>query len=69
MSHFSHPSTDLQGLADLVEHERVVMLTTATPQGGLRSRPMTVIDFDGDGCFWYPLTVSAACACCRTCPT
>jgi general stress protein 26 len=29
------------------------MLTTLLPGSGLQSRPMTVIEFDGDGCFWF----------------
>lgn len=44
---------DLQALAKLVAHERVVMLSTLSSDGEIRSRPMTVIEFDGDGCFWF----------------
>jgi general stress protein 26 len=44
---------DVQQLADLVSSERVAMLTVCMPDGSLASRPMTVLELDADGAFWF----------------
>jgi len=53
MHNTAQTRTDLEALAKLVEHERIVMLTTVAQDGEIQSKPMTVLEFDGDGCFWF----------------
>jgi len=40
-------------LAQLVEDQRIAMLTTCQPDGELDARPMSVLDLDASGCFWF----------------
>jgi general stress protein 26 len=48
----NHPTPELRRLAELIDGQRIAMLTTQTADGGLDSRPMTVVDFDADGHVW-----------------
>ena len=53
MQNTAQTNSDLQELARLVDKERVVMLSTLSLEGQIESKPMTVVEFDGDGCFWF----------------
>lgn len=46
-------SSDLARLRGLLEGQRIAMLTTATGDGSLVSRPMALRDVDEDGCLWF----------------
>lgn len=46
-----HP--DLDKVAELVQEIKFAMLTTAEPDGTLRSRPMTTLQMDSDGNLWF----------------
>lgn len=45
-------SDDMKHLGDLLEDQRVAMLTLAEPNGRLSSRPMTALELDSAGAFW-----------------
>lgn len=47
------PDNDVKELLRLAKDERVVMMTAMSPDGGIDSKPMTVIELDGDGVFWF----------------
>lgn len=47
------PDAELKALRDLIAGERVAMLTVAGEDGLLQSRPMTVLDHDAHGAFWF----------------
>lgn len=44
---------DLEKLADLIEESRIAMLTTAEPDGTLRSRPLATLQLDARGALWF----------------
>lgn len=44
---------ELDRLDDLIDGERVVMLTRWTRDGLLHSKPMTVLQHDAGGSFWF----------------
>ncbi|HSW04632.1 pyridoxamine 5'-phosphate oxidase family protein [Aquabacterium sp.] len=48
-----HNPPETRQLAKLVDGKRIVMLTTFSPDGRLQSKPMTVLAFDDEGCFWF----------------
>ena len=50
---------DRRRLRKLLKGFRVAMLTTVTPEGGLRSRPMATVRMEADGDIWF-LTKSRA---------
>lgn len=47
------PQNDVKELLRLAQDERVVMMTTMSPNGEINTKPMTVIELDGDGVFWF----------------
>jgi general stress protein 26 len=52
-------SADLQGLADKLKDQRVVMLTTPDDLGTLSSRPMTPQEMDANGAVWMMVSRKA----------
>src|SRR5579864_1232595 len=46
-------SEDIEKLAELIKDIRVAMLTTAEPDGSLRSRPMATQNTPFDGTLWF----------------
>lgn len=44
---------DMSKVAQLVEEIKFAMLTTHEHDCTLRSRPMTTLQMDGDGCLWF----------------
>lgn len=47
------PASLRDRLAALIGDQRIVMLTTQLPDGQLESRPMTVLEHDAAGRFWF----------------
>lgn len=45
-------SPELRSLAERLGDSRSAMLTMCDAQGQLASQPMTVVEMDGEGCFW-----------------
>lgn len=45
--------SELAHIATLIENIPVAMMTTTETDGGLRSRPMTVLRMDADGALWF----------------
>jgi general stress protein 26 len=43
----------LDRLAELIGEARIAMLTTAEPDGALRSRPLVTLQMDAQGCLWF----------------
>ena len=43
----------IQKLGELIKDIRIAMLTTALPNGSLRSRPMATQDTEFDGTLWF----------------
>lgn len=50
---------DLEKLADLIEESRIAMLTTAEPDGTLRSRPLATLQLDAQGALWFFTSASS----------
>src|SRR2546425_11584022 len=50
----------LDKLTELIEDIRIAMLTTAMPDGTLRSRPMATQQVESDGDLWFFTQASAA---------
>jgi general stress protein 26 len=48
----NHPTEEMRELAQLIDGQRIAMLTTLSADGELESRPMTVVDYDADGRLW-----------------
>lgn len=46
-------SEALQRLADALEHQHIGMLTLADPDGELAARPLTALQMDDQGSFWF----------------
>jgi len=46
-------SDTIDRLDDLIDGERLAMLTRWTPDGQLHSKPMTVLQHDAGGAFWF----------------
>lgn len=46
-------SEELKKLGELIKDIRIAMLTTALPDGSLRSRPMQTQDTEFDGTLWF----------------
>jgi len=44
---------EMDKLADLVEHSRIAMMTTAEANGSLRSRPLATLQMDSQGTLWF----------------
>lgn len=40
-------------LSQFIAGQRVAMLTTALPDGGLESKPMTLLELDASGALWF----------------
>lgn len=53
MSNAEQATPALQQLAELVDGQRVVMIATAAADGRLSTRPMTLLEFDDQGRFWF----------------
>jgi len=51
-------SPELRSLAKRIEGSRSAMLTMCDEEGQLSSQPMTVIEMDGNGCFWILVSKS-----------
>lgn len=49
----THHDETLEHLRRLIEGERVAMLTSVDRQNQLRGRPMTLLELDDQGCFWF----------------
>jgi general stress protein 26 len=49
----------LSTLADLIGAARIAMMTTAEPNGALRSRPLATLQMDSQGTLWFFTSVSA----------
>ncbi|HEY8607200.1 MAG TPA: pyridoxamine 5'-phosphate oxidase family protein [Noviherbaspirillum sp.] len=50
---------DLQQVAELVEEIKFAMMTTEEIDGTLRSRPMSTMQMDSDGCLWFFTAMSS----------
>ena len=50
----------LQAVADLVHDIQFAMVTATGADGVLRSRPMTVMQMDAEGCLWFFTSRAAA---------
>jgi general stress protein 26 len=44
---------EMNRLAELVEHSRIAMMTTADANGSLRSRPLATLQMDSQGTLWF----------------
>lgn len=53
------PNPELEKLAELVKASRIAMLTTAEPDGTLRSRPLATLQFDSEGNIWFFTSISS----------
>ncbi len=49
----------MQKLAELIGHARIAMLTTAEPDGAMRSRPLATVQMDDEGTLWFFTSVSS----------
>lgn len=52
-------SAQMQKLAELIGQARIAMLTTAEPDGSLRSRPLATLQMDAQGSLWFFTSVSS----------
>ncbi len=50
---------EMQKLADLIGESQVAMLTTAEPNGLLRSRPLVTLQLDSEGRLWFFISVTS----------
>ena len=50
---------NMQKLADLVGEATIAMLTTAEPDGTLRSRPLATLEMDSEGKLWFFTAMSS----------
>ena len=50
---------NMQKLADLVGEATIAMLTTAEPDGTLRSRPLATLEMDSEGKLWFFIAMSS----------
>ena len=50
---------EMSQLAELVKTTRTAMLTTAEPDGTLRSRPLATLQFDSQGQLWFFTSISS----------
>lgn len=50
----------LAKLAELVDETSIAMLTTAEPDGSMRSRPLATRQFDAQGNLWFFTSLSSA---------
>ena len=50
---------NMQKLADLVGQATIAMLTTAEPDGTLRSRPLATLEMDSEGKLWFFIAMSS----------
>jgi len=50
---------EMNRLAELVKESRIAMLTTAEPNGTLRSRPLATLQMDSQGTLWFFTSVSS----------
>jgi general stress protein 26 len=53
-------TTEMQKLADLIGTAQVAMLTTAEPNGLLRSRPLVTLQLDAEGRLWFFISITSA---------
>lgn len=49
----------MQKLAELIGQARIAMLTTAEPDGSLRSRPLATLQMDSEGKLWFFTALSS----------
>jgi general stress protein 26 len=49
----------MQKLADLIDEASIAMLTTAEPDGTLRSRPLATLQMDSEGKLWFFTAMSS----------
>ena len=56
----SNEPNDVQKLAKMIKGIRVAMLTTAMPDGSLRSRPMATQQTEFDGVLWFMCDAQSA---------
>ena len=52
-------SPDLDTLGKLISGIKFAMMTTSEANGSLRSRPMSCMQMDGDGCLWFFTSASS----------
>ena len=50
---------NMQKLADLIAEAGIAMLTTAEPDGTLRSRPLATLEMDSEGKLWFFTAMSS----------
>jgi general stress protein 26 len=50
---------EMNKLAELVKDARIAMMTTAEPNGSLRSRPLATLQMDKDGTLWFFTSVTS----------
>ena len=50
---------EMNKLAELVKEARIAMLTTAEPNGTLRSRPLATLQMDSQGTLWFFTSVTS----------
>jgi general stress protein 26 len=50
---------NMQKLADLIAEAGIAMLTTAEPDGTLRSRPLATLEIDSEGKLWFFTAMSS----------
>lgn len=53
MSETTYRTAELKQLAELIDGQRVAMITTDGGDGQLGSRPMTLLELDPQGRFWF----------------
>jgi len=52
-------TTGMQRLAELVGEAQIAMLTTAEPNGLLRSRPLVTLQLDSEGRLWFFVSLTS----------
>jgi general stress protein 26 len=52
-------TNELQKLADLIGESQIAMLTTAEPNGLLRSRPLVTLQLDSESRLWFFISVTS----------
>jgi general stress protein 26 len=52
-------TTGMQRLAELVGEAQIAMLTTAEPNGVLRSRPLVTLQLDSQGRLWFFISLTS----------
>ena len=52
-------TNEMQKLADLIGESQIAMLTTAEPNGPLRSRPLVTLQLDSESRLWFFISVTS----------